>query len=275
MTRQLLSGATLALMLVVSNASAQSAPSAASLATQAKKLESDLKKQLELAIAMKHEAEAAAKAAAQKKAEAAAAMATATSASSITGKSAAPSKPATGVVSAADAAKLSAMAATGGLSLDVKGMDLEAVMLRIQTERAQFLETQLKEQVAAVKVRNDSIARLNAVLRTLAPLAARFPANARADAATKDYVSASDIAAWQRAARDAGVAPSDISTKAAVDAQQRVLKDRIDAMVDLEQRDMVSLQKLSEKRNETFEMLTNVMKKMQEQQKGIISNIRP
>ncbi|KOS68328.1 hypothetical protein AEA09_07005 [Lysinibacillus contaminans] len=52
------------------------------------------------------------------------------------------------------------------------------------------------------------------------------------------------------------------------------LKDQIDSMSNSQQMDMLRLQNLSNKRNEAFDVMTNFVKKMQENRSSIIENMR-
>ncbi len=61
---------------------------------------------------------------------------------------------------------------------------------------------------------------------------------------------------------------------AALKADMDNLKTGIDSMSNSQQMDMLRLQSLSNKRNEAFDVMTNFMKKMQDNRSGIISNMR-
>ena len=61
---------------------------------------------------------------------------------------------------------------------------------------------------------------------------------------------------------------------AAAKAEMDKIKSGIDSMSNSQQMDMLRLQSLSNKRNEAFEIMTNFMKKMQDQLSSMIGNIR-
>lgn len=65
---------------------------------------------------------------------------------------------------------------------DLSGMDLETAMMMVQSQRANILEAQLKNQIDAVEARNDTIAKLNGTIAKLNQLVAAYPADARPDA---------------------------------------------------------------------------------------------
>jgi hypothetical protein len=257
-----------ALILGVPSGWAQTAPSVVELAVQAKKLEADIKKQLEAALVKKQEAEAAVRAAAEKKPPA-------TQTSPAVGKTTKSAAQAPGVLSAADAKKIASIAAPANVSLvDVKGMDLETAMMQIQTTRANLLEAQLKDQLASVQSKNDKIAKLNTALGAINRIAAQFPASAKNGAPTKDNVNPTDVAAWEKAAKDAGLSAVDVSTKSGVESQAQSLKSQIDSLSNSQQMDMLRLQSLTNKRNEAFEIMTNFIKKMQDSRASVVGNMR-
>ena len=61
---------------------------------------------------------------------------------------------------------------------------------------------------------------------------------------------------------------------AAAKAEIENLKTGIDSLSNSQQMDMLRLQSLSNKRNEAFDIMTNFMKKMQDNRSSIISNMR-
>ncbi len=61
---------------------------------------------------------------------------------------------------------------------------------------------------------------------------------------------------------------------AAAKAEMDTLKTGIDSMSNSQQMDMLRLQSLSNKRNEAFDIMTNFMKKMQDNRSSIIGNMR-
>ncbi|WP_247900306.1 hypothetical protein [Paenibacillus pabuli] len=57
-------------------------------------------------------------------------------------------------------------------------------------------------------------------------------------------------------------------------SQVQALKNKIDALGNSQQMDMLRLQSLSNKRNEAFDVMTNFIKKMQDSRSSIIGNMR-
>ncbi len=164
-------------------------------------------------------------------------------------------------------------AAAGISSLDLQGMDLETMMMAVQSNRAQQLEGQLKDQIASVQAKNQQISKLNELTGALNAAAAKFKSDAKAG----DKI---DIPAdIKTAAASAGVTlPSGFSgtqvTKGDLDGFIQQNKSQIDSLSNSQQMDMLRLQSLSNKRNEAFELMTNFMKKMQDSRNSIIGNMR-
>lgn len=52
-------------------------------------------------------------------------------------------------------------------AINVAGMDIETALLAVQSKRAELLETQLRDQIAAVQAKNEQIGKLNNVLSSL------------------------------------------------------------------------------------------------------------
>jgi prefoldin subunit 5 len=63
-------------------------------------------------------------------------------------------------------------------------------------------------------------------------------------------------------------------TKGDLDAAIQTVKSQIDSLSNTQQMDMLRLQSLSNKRNEAFDVMTNFIKKMQENRSSIIGNMR-
>ena len=82
--------------------------------------------------------------------------------------------------------------AGGPAAVDISGMDLETAMMAVQSQRANLLESQLKDQLEAIQKRNDEIRKLN---QLLAELRAQRPGG-------------NDPAAWGALGRDRKAAES-------------------------------------------------------------------
>ena len=69
------------------------------------------------------------------------------------------------------------------------------------------------------------------------------------------------------------VATTDDAKKDELEGQIQELNNQINTLSDSQQMDMLRLQRLSNKRNEAFDTMTNFMKKMQDNRSSIISNM--
>lgn len=205
---------------------------------------------------------------------------------------------------------MSQVTGIGGVTpLNIQGMDLETAMMAVQSNRANLLEAQLKDQIASVQAKNDQIAKLNQLLGVLNKASAScFDGNAKADTridASGTFKNSSY--AMEREVNDAflsaGIKP-DLSTdtsgggglttqldasgkevrlpggirgdvtKGKLDGAIQQLKSQIDSASNSQQMDMLRLQSLSNKRNEAFELMTNFIKKMQDNRSSIVGNMR-
>ncbi|CAB4913181.1 unannotated protein [freshwater metagenome] len=161
-------------------------------------------------------------------------------------------------------------------SVNIASMDLETAMMLVQSQRADLLEAQLREQIAAVHARTDQVAKLGTVLSRLSTLEARFPAGSSNDRVTVSLpdlgTALTDLAT---AATDAKLAPAPASASLGqVRTSIQQMRGQIDAQTNSQQMDMLRLQSLSNKRNEAFDVMTNFIKKMQESRASIIGNMR-
>ncbi|MEG1454664.1 MAG: hypothetical protein RSC66_03720, partial [Comamonas sp.] len=70
---------------------------------------------------------------------------------------------------------MTAISATSVMSVtQLQGLDLETALMSVQTQRANLLEDQLKEQMQEVQQRNAQISKLNEALSGARELSARF-----------------------------------------------------------------------------------------------------
>jgi len=198
---------------------------------------------------------------------------------------------------------MSNISGIGGVGpINVQGLDLETAMMAVQSQRANLLETQLKDQISSVQARNDQISKLNQLLGTLNKAAALFGGDAKADTridknsqfsansyAIEREVNSAAITAgvnldFGTNTSDGGALTNSGSrlpgglrgdvTKGKLDGKIQEIKLQIDSLSNSQQMDMLRLQSLSNKRNEAFETMTNFIKKMQDSRSSIIGNMR-
>ena len=142
--------------------------------------------------------------------------------------------------------------------------------MTVQSNRANLLEAQLKDQMASVQAKNEQVARLNSLLVAANKISAKLPAGAKAADALPGGAEKADFDARAKAAGYSFAS----ATKGDLDAAIQNIKSSIDAASNSQQMDMLRLQSLSNKRNEAFETMTNFIKKMQESRSSIIGNMR-
>jgi len=190
--------------------------------------------------------------------------------------------------------------AGGVVPLNLQGMDIETMLMAVQSQRAQMLDDQIKTQLQGVQDRNDQIARLNTVLSTLTAMQNNFPSDAKPNAKfggsppwtfeknANDALKAagitdlgfthasaegySDSTGWFKTNMAGRV--NSATTKAEIDTAITTIKGQIDSASNSQQMDMLRLQSLTNKRNEAYDIMTNFVKKMQDARSSIIANMR-
>ena len=201
-------------------------------------------------------------------------------------------------ISGSGSINLSAIVATG---------DLQTIIQMVQSERIRLLDQQLVDQVSAVKSRNDQIAKLNDVLTKLTAFQGAI-SGTEPNSTVKDWdwdkVDKLEIP-LNDAIRAAGITDMGFTgdgrvtpekgqsiddghghvirgqtntcnggtTKSQIDAAINKIKGMIDAESNNQQMDMLRLQSLNNKKNESVEILTNTQKKHTDANTNIIRNI--
>lgn len=150
--------------------------------------------------------------------------------------------------------------------IDLSGMDIETALQAVQQDRAQLLENQLKDQMAAVQQNNETIAELNNLLSELSGV--------RGQSAADGHYALSDSITGKLAADGLADSSKKDYTPEELDQVIQSIKGKIDSLSSSQQMDMLRLQELSNKRNEAFDMMADIIKKMQDSRNDIIGNIR-
>lgn len=137
--------------------------------------------------------------------------------------------------------------------------DLETVLLEVQTRRNQELEGNLRDQLEAITAKNHVMGELSAALTAVnaALNASEDTINPNARAALVSY----DIGVPQ---------PVTVSELKAIATD---IKSQIDAASNSQQAEMLRLQSLTNKRNEAYEMISSMMKKVQDNNSAILRNL--
>lgn len=169
----------------------------------------------------------------------------------------------------ATAAAIKSSNAAGSSVEFLQSMDIATALMFVQTERVNRLEEQIKDQLATVSKRNEQVGKLNSVLTEANALSSATGTNA-GDKLSKD----ANLTLLNAAAAKAGykidpaVVPGE-TTKADLEKVVSNIKNAVDGLTNTQQMDMLRLQSLNNKRNEAFEIMTNVMKKVSD----LLSNI--
>lgn len=148
--------------------------------------------------------------------------------------------------------------------------DLEALMLAVATRRANAIDAQITESLAALSAKNNRFAELNIALADVHSLIARFRPDAPADA-TLDGPGLSTTTA--AALASFGVEVPGIPTRGGLDTLSKQLKGIIDASANTQQMDLLRLQTLIAKRDEALETMSAAMKKLTDAHNAIIRNL--
>jgi hypothetical protein len=155
----------------------------------------------------------------------------------------------------------------GGMTqVNIQDMDLETAMMAVQSSRASMLDEQLKDQIAAVQARNETISQLNQLLGVINEELGKFPSGAEVGSAVQ--------LADDKGAMFTAMGMSIPQTKGELENLLGQIKSKIDSASNSQQMDMLRLQSLSNKRNEAFDVMTNFVKKMQDSRSSIIGNMR-
>ncbi|MFC4297774.1 hypothetical protein ACFO0J_06940 [Castellaniella hirudinis] len=186
--------------------------------------------------------------------------------------------------------------------------DIQTIIQMVQSERVRLLDSQLVDQVKTVQARNDQIAKLNNVLSELNAAAARFDGKSDPTSklnSTKDWGKSEQhvtngttvnqgtnvrdkvgmalgeagldsktiLNATFQANKGGGTGSIGDVTKGDIDAAITKIKGMIDAESNNQQMDMLRLQSLNNKKNESIEILTNTQKKHTDAASNIIRNL--
>lgn len=165
--------------------------------------------------------------------------------------------------------------------------DIEALMRMIQRQRVDLLDEQLRQQIEAVKLRNEAVASLNSLLSVCTRLDALFPPDSSSESRINTLVGWRDegselrtlltqIAAHERSNLVTGstdVAAMGAMTRDSLGLAVVRIRDQIDTLTGAQQLDMLRLQNLSNKRNAAIDVLTN-SKKVSDHRSSIIGNMR-
>jgi hypothetical protein len=172
---------------------------------------------------------------------------------------------------------------TAGVSPPV---DMETLLMSVQIERAKNLDTQLAMQAGEVKARNDQVAELNTLMTRLR--AEQSDSDDTGKIRWTDYATVVLLEKYGLVQNDPhypASVPSPYSKpgepvggwgfkRSTTDLFLDRAKGAVDKLNSSNQMDMIRLQSLMNKRNESFDMLTNLVEKFSKQQSNIVGNLR-
>ncbi|MFA5487770.1 MAG: hypothetical protein WC284_01015 [Candidimonas sp.] len=181
-------------------------------------------------------------------------------------------------------------------SLSADALDIETLLLSVQSDRARLLDTQLAQQIDLIKDRNAKVDKLNNLLTSLTDLSKLY-GSTDGTAKLEDQKGWKDLSDTQKkeakekldaALKETGLTMADLAgAQGAIDTNNMgkitlgqvtvaVEKTRgmIDSLNNTQQMETLRMQSLSNKRNEAYDLMTNFIKKMQDNRSGIISNMR-
>jgi hypothetical protein len=171
-------------------------------------------------------------------------------------------------------------AALAGAEASSGNMDVSQLVLTLQAERATVYEKQLTGQMADVAKRNEWTRMANAALSALR---AQKPANKDDKADMGTFINLNgDKQSVLSFMKDNGIpigggdkgASSKSYTQDEIQSSIDNLKSSIDTSNSNSQMDQIRLQGLMEKRNQTYELLTNLMAKFDKTLSSVIGNTR-
>lgn len=201
-----------------------------------------------------------------------------------------------------------------GVGLDIQTADIELLIAAIQLNRASLIEDQMREQVQAVKSRNDALVRMNTLKSDLTTQKSYFSGktangelieqpqydvpNADKELFRRDYdkdpagtlekakiggygEKFKQLAVLAQSMSDAGLDDATVGkvatgriTATELDAAITATTAKSDNLSSSQQIDMIRLQSLQQRRGEAFDLVTNIFKKMGDNRSNVVSNMR-
>jgi len=151
--------------------------------------------------------------------------------------------------------------------ISLTAFDLEGALLAVQSGRAQLLDQQLSSQLTDVQKRNARVATLNKAISALRAYVAAPTDGSLAVAVTTAgaAVESHDLLSATSDSPEARTAAASLVAS---------LRIELDSVTNTQQTDMLRLASLSNKRNDAFDMMTDVFQKMLDSRSAIIGSMR-
>jgi hypothetical protein len=151
--------------------------------------------------------------------------------------------------------------------------DLETVMLSLSYERANTLDGVVQAQVQDMKDRNASIQKIQ---KALQEIRSRKPSEDKKGKKFDPPLSTETLNTLKEYGLEDNLTDDDtkLNSDGAYASLTENLKTEIDKQSSNSQLDMIKLQGLINKRNQTVELMTNLLQKFSQLQEKIVGNIR-
>jgi hypothetical protein len=173
----------------------------------------------------------------------------------------------------------------GFFTVDGQKLDLGTLMMQLQMERTKMIDTGIKDQMSEIKDRNTKLKAFNELLGMMRKFKANKCATNDDNAAGQRFnlpgmEGNKNVTEWFREFGMSGsytdVNPGDGTKEweAEWDANIEVMKGQIDSLNSDSQLSMIRLQSLIDKRNQSFDMMTNTLSKDSKTRDSIIGNMR-
>ncbi len=162
--------------------------------------------------------------------------------------------------------------------MDGQEFDLDTLITALNMSRVEIIDKQIADQANIIKSRNAELAQLNDVL---SEIQAKKPAEADGTGSLGDTVlpGSNPPMTLTDYLTNNGLVPADLDITGEMngpdfDAILSKVKGRMDSLNSTSQMDMIRLQGLTNKRNQAFDLMSNIIAKVSKARDNIISNIR-
>jgi hypothetical protein len=181
-----------------------------------------------------------------------------------------------------DAFRTASQAAQQVDVIDFGVLDIDSIMMLVQTERARLLDSQIVQRTQQIKDRSNQITQLNQLQALVRGSLATFSTGANPSDTTSVPAQAYDLLTGYKAFNAlSGAGGGSITTSTAasmsksdLEKLQEEIKAAIDSLNSTQQLEMTAMQSLTNKRNEAYETVTNFISKIQKTKDAVVSNMR-
>ena len=163
----------------------------------------------------------------------------------------------------------------GAFIMDGQKYDLDTLIMTLQLQRAENIDKQIEDQANEMKNRNSNLQVLNELM-----IKARNEKENKTEGDTASFkigdLGPHTMKEWFKEFNiEFKPASGDATAKQTTwETNIQNLKGRVDSLNSNSQLDMIRLQSLMNKRNEAFEMMSNVLAKVGKNRETIVANMR-